>query len=81
MPVLPSCRNESNGLHSKYLYLSSAYIYVGVEGNEYIQSNFVAPRSRAIKGEIHLLKSGENYELIVNRNFERKGIVKNKRLS
>ena len=60
---------------------TSAYIYVGGVGNEHIQSNFVAPRSRAINGEIHLFKRDEHYEPIVNRNFERKGILKNKGLS
>ena len=60
---------------------TSTYIYVGGEGNEYIQSNFAASRSRAINGKIHLLKRGEIYEPIVYRNFERKCIVKNKRLS
>ena len=54
---------------------TSSYIYVGRKGIEYIQSNFVAPRSHAINGEIHLFKRGEHYEPIVNRNFERKGIV------
>ena len=44
---------------------TSAYIYVDDEGNE--QSNFVAPRSRAINGEIHLFKRGEHYEVIVYR--------------
>ena len=44
---------------------TSAYIYVDGEGNE--QSNFFAPRSRAINGEIHLFKRGEHYELIVYR--------------
>ena len=60
--------------------LTSAYVYVGGEGNEYIQSNLVAPRSRAINGEIHLFKRGKHYEPVVNRNSERKGIVKNKGL-
>ena len=44
---------------------TSAYIYVDGEGNE--QSIFVAPRSRAINGEIHLFKRVEHYELIVYR--------------
>ena len=71
-----------NGL--KYLLLgkgssTSAYIYVGGKGKEYIQTNFAAPRSRAINGEIHLFKRCEYYELIVNRNFNH--MVKNKRLS
>ena len=60
---------------------TSAYIYVGGEGNEYILSNFVASRTSAINGEIHLIKRGEHYQPVVNVNFERKGIVKNKRLS
>ena len=38
---------------------TSAYICVGAEGNEYIKSNFVAPRPRAINVEIHLFKRGE----------------------
>ena len=59
---------------------TSAYIYVGGEGNEYIQSSFVAPRSRPVDREIHLFKRGEHYEPIVKGNFERKGIVKNKGL-
>ena len=60
--------------------LTSANVYVGGEGNEYIQSNLVAPRSRAINGEIHLFKRGKHYEPVVNRNFERKGTAKNKGL-
>ena len=60
---------------------TSVYIYVGGKGNEYIQSNLIAPRSRAINGEFYLLKRGEHYEPIVNRNIERKGIVKNEGLS
>ena len=60
---------------------TSAYIYVGGEGNEYIQSNLAESRSCAINGGMHLFKRSEHYEPIVNRNFERKGIDKNKRLS
>ena len=60
---------------------TSAYIYEGGEGNEYIQSNFIAPRSRAINGEMQLFKRGEHYDPIVNRNFEKTGVVKNKGLS
>ena len=63
-----------------YVTSTSAYIYVGGEGNEYIQSNFAAPRSRPVDREIHLLKRAEHYEPIVKENFERKGIVKNKGL-
>ena len=44
---------------------TSAYIYVDGEGNE--QSNFVAPRSRAINGEIHLFKRGEHYKVTAYR--------------
>ena len=55
---------------------TSAYIYVGGEGDGYIQSNFVEPRSFAVNGEIRLFKRGEHYDPIVNRNFERKGMVK-----
>ena len=51
---------------------TSAYIYEVAEGNEYIQSNFVAPWSRAINGEIHQFKRGEHYKPIVNQYFEKK---------
>ena len=44
---------------------TGAYIYVDGEGNK--QSNFVASRSRAINGKIHLFKRGEHYELIIYR--------------
>ena len=60
---------------------TSAYIYVVGEGNEYIQSNLAESRSCAINGEMHLFKRSEHYEPIVNRNFERKIIDKNKRIS
>ena len=60
---------------------TSAYIYVGGEGNEYIQSNLAESRSCAINGGMHLFKRSEHYEPIVNRNFERKVIDKNKRIS
>ena len=60
---------------------TNACIYVAGEGNEYIQSNFVSPRSRAVNGEIHPFKRVENYEPIVSRNFEGKVIVKDKGLS
>ena len=55
---------------------TNAYIYVGEEGYGYIQSNFVEPRSCAVNGQIRLFKRGEHYEPIVNRNFERKVMVK-----
>ena len=60
---------------------TSACIYVVGGGNEYIQSNFVSPRSRAVNGEIHLFKRVEHYEPIVSRNFKGKVIVKDKGLS
>ena len=37
---------------------ASTYIYVGGEGNDYIQSNFVESWSRAISGEMHFFKRG-----------------------
>ena len=53
-----------------------AYIYVGGEGDGYIPSTIVEPQSCAVNGEIRLFKRGEHYDPIVNRNFERKGMVK-----
>ena len=60
---------------------TSAHIYVAGKENEYVQSKFLVPQSRAINKTIHLFKKGQYYEPIVNWNFERKGIVKNKGLS
>ena len=53
-----------------------AYIYVGGEGDGYIPSTSVEPRSCAVNGESRLFKRNEHYDPVVNRNFERKGMVK-----
>ena len=60
---------------------TSAYVYACGEGNEYIQSKWTATRSGAIHREIRLFKRGEHYEPILNRNFGRKGIIKDKGFS
>ena len=48
---------------------TAAFIYAKSKSNEFLRINFIEPRTEAINGEIHLLKTEEHYEPIVVRTF------------
>ena len=52
---------------------TAAFIYSKSKSNEFLQTNFIEPRTEAINEEINLLKTAEHYEPIVVRAFTELG--------